>query len=212
MNGKIVGILALALAFCMQSCFNIKKDNSSLSEDDRKIIERLDLFEKEATNVMTDSTILLGIELQCFEREYNRKIAELIRTEKLNKIGNACYYTFDFGNNIKAIGELAPVFKKGKLFKLDINVRWDNPESVLPISFLFSKLNDSFNSKYGHWENVMHIVNEYSIYERDWYGEGKHIALSSSNISYSCAKEEYEDYQEAIENTQKNKEEASKDI
>lgn len=207
----ILSMTILCILLSLNSCTN-KKVESSLSEDEREMAERQGLLERESAKVMKDSTILLGIKLQCTEKQYKQKIAELRKQKKLGYKDGEVYYTFDFNNGIKANGIITPNFRNGRLFKLDISADWENPNLTLSSTVLFSYLNDIFKLKYKNWEDVMLIVSESHIYDHDWYNDGKHVSLSSANISYSCAKEECAYYNDIIEKGKKQNAETAKDI
>lgn len=168
------------------SCIN--KQKTMLSDDDQRMAMRQRLFESQSLINMKDSTILLGLKLQCTKHEYYSSIDRLLKDKKIHKVHNKHYYLFNLKNNIKAKGFLNPVFYKDRLVKLDISAEWDNPNILYSDVVLFVFLDELFSSKYEKFEDVRFNVPESYIYEHDWYGDGKHISLSSGNISYSCAK------------------------
>lgn len=204
-------IMVLCFMAALPSCTNANK-KSELSDTDKKMIQRQELFEAESIKEMKDSTILLGIKLQCSEKDYKSKMRQLTKEKKIYQKNGYYWYIFDFGDGIKIAGKLLPNFRNGKLFKLDIKAEWENPNVILSSTVIFGHLNDLYKTKYNKWKDVMFVVSESYIYDHDWYGDGIHVSLRSDNISYSFAKEERAYYKELQENKNRHKNKTVNDI
>lgn len=180
-------ILFLIIVSVFISCSNKEKQRAdyliSLESEFK------DSIESNSNKIVTNKSALLDIELLSTKSEYNKKVKQLVRSNKLNYMNGHLVYKFDLDQEIGAFGVIRPNYYKEKLYQLEVIIIMSTKDldNITPPHMKTALMLNLFEKKYSSiYKKFIFDTENINDLRISWVGDGKEIKIYNGIITYTA--------------------------